>query len=286
MDSVGFPNLDAAKAALREGVSLDDFWAFMPSHTYIYAPTREHWPGSSVNARLPSIKGTDGDGEEIRISPTAWLDKHKPVEQMTWTPGEAMIIQNRLLLDGGWIKRRGVTCFNLYHPPTIVPGHAEQAGKWVRHVELVYPDNAEHIQDWLAHRVQRPAEKINHALVLGGGQGIGKDTLLEPVRHAVGPWNFQEVSPIQVLGRFNGYLKCVILRVSETRDLGEHDRFAFNDHMKAYTAAPPDLCGSMKKTAVNIRVPTVAALSSQPTTWQMGSISPPMIAATSSLGPT
>ena len=69
-----------------------------------------------------------------------------------------------------------------------------------------------------AHRVQRPQEKINHALVLGGAQGIGKDTLLEPVKYAVGSWNFREVSPQQAMGRFNGFLKAVILRVSEARD--------------------------------------------------------------------
>jgi hypothetical protein len=33
----------------------------------------------------------------------------------------------------------------------------------------------------------------------------------------------------------------VILRVSEARDLGEFDRFQLYDHMKAYTAAPPDV---------------------------------------------
>ena len=31
--------------------------------------------------------------------------------------------------------------------------------------------------------------KVNHALVLGGEPGIGKDTLIEPVKGAVGPWN-------------------------------------------------------------------------------------------------
>ena len=89
--------------------------------------------------------------------------------------------------------------------------------------------------------MQRPHEKINHALVLGGKPGIGKDTILEPVKQAIGPWNFADVSPKQVLGRFNGFLKSVILRVNEARDLGEFDRFAFYDHMKAYIAAPPDV---------------------------------------------
>ena len=112
---------------------------------------------------------------------------------------------------------------------------------WLDHIRYVYPDDTDHILDWLAHRVQKPQDKINHALVLGGEQGIGKDTILEPVKLAVGPWNFQEISPVQVLGRFNGFLKSVILRVSEARDLGEFDRFQFYDHMKTYTAAPPDM---------------------------------------------
>ena len=43
-----------------------------------------------------------------------------------------------------------------------------------------------------------------------------------------------------MLGRFNGFLKAVILRISEARDLGEFDRFQFYDHMKSYTASPPD----------------------------------------------
>jgi hypothetical protein len=46
------------------------------------------------------------------------------------------------------------------------------------------------VSPWLDHRVQRPWEKINHALVLLGNQGVGKDTLLEPVKAAIGPWNF------------------------------------------------------------------------------------------------
>ena len=100
-------------------------------------------------------------------------------------------------------------CFNLYRPPTIDARRRGEAGPWLDHVHKVYPDDAEHIINWLAHRVQRPQEKINHALVLGGSQGIGKDTLLEPVKRAVGPWNFAEVSPQQMLGRFNGFLKSV-----------------------------------------------------------------------------
>jgi hypothetical protein len=226
----------AAGEAENIGVSLEDFHAYMPAHSYIFTPSREMWPASSVNARIPPIP----IGEK-KMPANAWLDRNKPVEQMTWAPGLPMLVRDRLVAEGGWIERDGVSCFNLYRPPTIEHGDATKANRWINHVHKVFGDDANHIILWLAHRVQRPEEKINHALVLGGAQGIGKDTLLEPVKQAIGPWNFREASPQQMLGRFNSFLKSVILRISEGRDLGDVDRFKFYDHMKAYTAAPPDV---------------------------------------------
>lgn len=184
----------------------------------------------------------DASGKPVTIAPGLWLDRNRPVEQMTWVPGLPMLIKDRLVVAGGWIERLDVTSFNLYRPPRLQLGDAAQAVRWIDHINSIYSeDDAVHIVRWLAHRVQRPAEKINHALVLGGAQGIGKDTLLEPVKHAVGPWNFADVAPTHLLGRFNGFVKSTILRVSEARDLGEVNRFSFYDHTKIYTAAPPDV---------------------------------------------
>jgi Family of unknown function (DUF5906) len=145
------------------------------------------------------------------------------------------------MADGGWIHQKGTFTFNLYRPPRRLFGDYTKVSPWIDHIRKIYPDDVEHLICWLAHRLQRPDQKVNHALVLGGPQGIGKDTLLEPVKRAVGPWNFIEVSPAQTLGRFNSFLKSVILRINEARDLGEVNRFAFYDHLKAYTAAPPDV---------------------------------------------
>ncbi len=235
--------------ATPKGVDLADFRAYMPQHNYIFTPSGEMWPASSVNARIPPIALTGRNGEPIigdnnkpkKMTAAQWLDQNQPVEQLTWAPGEPQIVPDRLISDGGWIERRGCYVFNQYRPPVNIAGNPAQANRWIAHVRKVYPDDAEHIIRWLAHRVQRPAEKINHALVLGGAQGVGKDTILEPVKAAIGPWNFSEVSPQQLLGRFNGFVKSVILRVSEARDLGDVDRFAFYDHSKTLTAAPPDV---------------------------------------------
>jgi hypothetical protein len=94
---------------------------------------------------------------------------------------------------------------------------------------------------WLAQRKQKPDVKINHGLLLGSEDfGIGKDALLMPVRE-VGPWNFHDISPTDILGTFNPFVKSVIQRVNEVRDLGDVNRFAFYDRMKIYTASPPEV---------------------------------------------
>ncbi len=175
---------------VREGVTINDFRAYMPLHSYIFIPSREMWPAPSVNSRIPPIPLVDKNGKPLlddngkqkKQIANLWLDQNRPVEQMTWAPGEPTLIPNRLVANGGWIGHSGATCFNLYRPP--VPqsgGDANQARPWLDHILKVFPNEAKHIVRWCAHRVQRPQEKINHALVLGGDQGIGKDTILEPV---------------------------------------------------------------------------------------------------------
>ena len=99
-----FPEPEAGEAMTPdEGVSLNDFRAYMPTHSYIYMPTRDMWPGASVNARVPPVPmfnadGTlelDNKGQEF-MSPARYLDDQKPVEQMTWAPGLPMLIPDRI----------------------------------------------------------------------------------------------------------------------------------------------------------------------------------------------
>ena len=220
---------DARQAKHGPKHTLAEFRAYAPARMCIYMPCKEPWPNASVDTRLPAQPLLDKNGNPVlnakgkvvMISASKWLEQNQSVEQMTWVPGEPELIQGRLVVDGGWIEKPNVTCLNLYRPPRITLGDAAHAGMWVDHVHKIYPNDASHIIAWLAQRVQRPEIKVNHALVLSGMQGIGKDTILQPVKYAIGPWNFHEISPKQMLGRFNGFAKSVILRVNEARDLGD-----------------------------------------------------------------
>lgn len=214
----------------------EEFWAYLPGHSYIYRPTRQPWPAAAVDGALPWPESKDGK----KFRPSAWLDKNRPVHQLTWHPSYAEVIEGRLVIEGGWAEHPGARTYNLYRAPGMIAGTSSEARPWIDHLNTIYPDNADHIASWLAHRIQRPGDKINHALVLGGTQGIGKDSLLEPIKHGVGPWNFREIGPQQLLGRFNPWVRAVVLRISESYDLGDLNRFAFYEHCKTYLACPPD----------------------------------------------
>jgi hypothetical protein len=250
------PPEDAPTRRKKQPVSYDQFYSYrLKGGACIFVPTGELWPASSVDAHLPWREGPKGK----KIRPSAWLAKHQFVLQMTWTPGEPQIINGRVIVEGGWKNHRGARVFNLYKPPTLKHGDPTKATLWCNLIRKLWPDEAEHLFDYFAHRVQRPHEKINHCLVLGGEPGIGKDTVLAAVCQAIGPWNMQSISPATFLGRFNGFARAVVLLISEARDSGGYDRFQFYEHMKIYAAAPPDVMRIDEKFRPEYYVPNVCA---------------------------
>jgi hypothetical protein len=230
-------------------IGLEDFYAVPSSNQFLFMPTRELWPGASVNGILPMVlMPYKRNGKWVMLKPHAWLKQFRRVEQLTWVPGLPEIIEDRLIFDGGWQQRQGAHALNLYRPPHIGVGDACQASQWVEHIKMLYPDDVGHILDWLGHRVQHPDQKPNHALVLGGGQGIGKDTLLAPIKYAVGPWNFQDISPTNLLEPFNPFVNAVVLRMNEAHDLGETDCGCPNLSKRLPTAATvPFICCYCRK---------------------------------------
>jgi hypothetical protein len=165
---------------------------------------------------------------------------------VTWHPSEGEIINDKIAVRNGWMPKPGARTFNTYIPPLRYDGKPARALRWVRHWRRLYPNDYKRIIAWLAHRVQYPGIKPSFCIVLAGDPGIGKDTLLCPIRDAVGPWNCEEIQLHNLGSAFNDYQGCVFLRISEARDSGDGtmrgriDRYTLNDRMKPLLAAPPE----------------------------------------------
>ncbi|MBL8495382.1 MAG: hypothetical protein JNM37_14175 [Rhodocyclaceae bacterium] len=211
----------------------EEFFAHLQDNKFVFRPTGVLYSAAGVDNGYLPING---------VKPSKWLGKNRPVHQLTWHPGKPELIEGELIASGESRDAPGRRAYNLYQPPQILPGNPADIGPWLDHLRTIYPDEQDHIVKWFAHRVQRPGEKLNHALVLGGAQGIGKDSILEPLKRAVGHSNFNEIDPEHALGNFNTFVRAVVLRVNEARDLGNaNDRFRLYERFKTIIAAPPDV---------------------------------------------
>lgn len=228
----------------------EDFFAYMPTGQFLHVPTHGLWPAKSVNARTRNPKAAE------------WLRTNRAIEGMTWAPGEPPIILDKIAAESGWKHKPGCALFNLYEPTPPGQGDADDIGPWLTHLEFLFPEQAvrDHLTFFCAHVLQRPQIKINHALVIGGGQGIGKDTLIEPLRHGVGPTNWREVSPRDLIeSPWNDYARCKVMRMNEAHDLGETTRRTFYEHLKPYLSSPPNMLRVNAKYQPTFYVPNVCA---------------------------
>lgn len=231
--AAGLPPAGTASQPLPPDISIDDFYAYLPKHWYLYVPTQTLWPPATIGARL---------GKVGNVKAARWLDKERAVSQMIWAPGEPQIVKDKHLIEGGWIDKPGAIVFNQYRSGTVTGGDPALAGPWIDLVKYLWPTpmEHEHIITVLAHKIQHPSIKINHVLVLGGNMRIGKDTILVPIKQILGEWNCVEAKPTTIMSNFNGYMRSILLMINEARDLGDVKRHEFYLHMKDVIVTPPN----------------------------------------------
>jgi hypothetical protein len=228
----------------------EDFWAHLPTHSYINRRTREHFSVDAVNGHLKRF------ADRLGMKPAQWLDIYHATQQMSWQPGHAEIIEGAIADKGHLRPDPKGRIYNLYRPSEAVASEADPS-PWVNHLRLLYPDDADHLMKWFSYRIQNPGDKINHALVIGGAQGIGKDLLLEPLRYGVGKHNLADVNPADLFKDFTPWVESTLVIINEARDLGDVDRYKFYESAKRFITAPPDTLPCNKKHLASYDVPNV-----------------------------
>ena len=231
----------------------EDFYAVLPTHNYINRRTRELFTVDAVNGCLRRFK------DSLGMKASEWLDLMRACQQMSWQPAYPEIIEG-MVADKGHLRSdpKG-RIYNLFRPSEAVASDAD-ASPWLNHVRSLYPDDADHIVKWFAYRIQNPGEKINHALVIGGTQGIGKDLMLEPLRYGVGRSNLAEVNPGDLFKDFTAWVESTLVIINEARDLGDVDRYKFYESSKRFIAAPPDALPCNRKYLATYDVPNIMAV--------------------------
>ncbi|WP_421906797.1 DUF5906 domain-containing protein [Mameliella sp.] len=114
---------------------------------------------------------------------------------------------------------------NLWKGFAIEPDETGNCDLIVNHIREVWAsgDTAhfDYIVSWLADIVQNPARKPRVALVLKGGKGAGKDSLVDLMRRIVGPRHYALAnSPDVLTSNFNGLYDTALLIHAEEASWG------------------------------------------------------------------
>jgi len=142
------------------------------------------------------------------------------------------------------VTRDGLTYGNRWRNARPTPVACD-ISLWLRHAARMLPVEfeREHLFNVLAHKIQYPGHKINHAVLLGGKPGSGKDTLLAPFFWAIGgaaKLNCAVVKNDDLTSQWGYGLECEVMEIAELRQAEARDRRALENHLKPIIAAPPE----------------------------------------------
>jgi hypothetical protein len=146
---------------------------------------------------------------------------------ITYAAGESVLCTEKGLVFGNkWIDQRR-------------PGVPGDVTPWLKLAERLIPDDAErgHVFDVMAFKLQQPRLKINHAILHGGRQGVGKDTFWHPFL-----WSVGNVALVQnnEIGQQWGYAyESEVIVLNELRQSDMRDQRALENVLKPLIAAPP-----------------------------------------------
>lgn len=157
------------------------------------------------------------------------------VTGITYAAGETVLVSRDGQVYGNrWSNAR----------PACVAGDITP---WLDHLHRMVPEEyeREHILNVIAHKIQHPDIKINHAILHIGKQGSGKDTLYEPFLWAVGGQresrrNVAVVRNEEITSQWGYNYESEIMVFEELRQSEAKDRRALENHLKPIIAAPPE----------------------------------------------
>jgi hypothetical protein len=248
---------------------LADFLFDKSQDKFRYEKTGAMMSAMGVNASVPSANRVWNEETEKLIPPSVWLttpENGRVVDTSTWDPtpevkGER-IIRGYSYATTARIPDPRAVVYNEYRAAEAVPAPPEgvNAAPYLAHVAKLYPDKQEQawFLDYCSFMLQHPGVKINHGILLAGPQGIGKDSLFYPLIRAVGPGNHKGISAAAIGSRFNGYMQCLLLVISELA-AKDTDRKAseFYTAMKPVLASDNDMV-SVEEKHMNTRwIPNV-----------------------------
>lgn len=128
------------------------------------------------------------------------------VDKLTYNPGQPRFCKERSFDNPAILD-----CLNIWVPADIdmdMEITDQDVAPWLDLVYKVFDNDQmaiSHVLNWMAYMVQHPGERINHAIVVQGAQGIGKDSIFMALGAVLGMHNYTSVTLDDVESDFNDW---------------------------------------------------------------------------------
>jgi len=246
-----FPDLASERVAqvereeagrVERGDWYERFAYIVDDDAYFDLTTRNEISRSSFNAIFRHISCVSVHNAKRRIEASVCFDenrqehKAKLLKGLTYAAGEKILVHKDNEIYGNrWRDAR-----------PIFTRTSRDISRFAAHCERLVPDEVErnHCFDVMAYKLQHADVKINHAILHGGDEGSGKDTMWAPFIWSVcGPNNHNKgIIDNESLSSQWGYqLESEILILNELREPEAKERRALANKLKPIIAAPPDM---------------------------------------------
>ena len=209
--------------------------------SYFDMQDRREVSRSTFNALFRHISCKSIHGKNPKIEASVCFDENrqangaKALVGITYAAGESVIV-----------ARDGDLYGNRWRDARPAYTHGGDVTPWLEHCRTLVPDKAElnHIFDVMAFKVQHPEVKINHAILHGGDQGSGKDTMWAPFIWAVCGEHLKNRGLLDndtMSSQFGYALESEILILNELKEPDAKERRALANKLKPIIAAPPEM---------------------------------------------
>lgn len=225
-------DLDHEEIDLITDAKDDDGSADCLVRRYIYHKDQDKFY-DLVTGQVLKIESVNRTYAHIHMRPLATtLMFRRPdlikADNMAYIPGQPRIT-----------KWNGMLVINMWKYEQHIKPIEGDPEPWLSHLSYLMDENdSQHFLTWAAYTIQQQGIKINHALLIGGPPRIGKDTLLEPLKRALGSYNVSEPSAEELKENYTNYLHHTKLIVFQ--ECQNFDKLNIENKLKPMLASPPN----------------------------------------------
>ena len=229
---------------VEKGGWYERFAYLLSDEAYFDMQERAHVTRGVFNAlfrHIPcySIHASD-KGKSRRVESSICYDENRQsmgapaLAGVTYSPGDDVLV-----------TRDGDVFGNMWRDarPPVNRSMVADISLWLDHCAALIPERAEreHIFDVMACKLQNPRVKVNHAILIAGYQGSGKDTFWAPFLWSVCGQgrNLGELNNNTINSQWGYAYESEVIMLHELRESEAKDRRALANHLKPIIAAPP-----------------------------------------------